>query len=400
MTINRAKILNPLQLFLASVFAQHLALGMIFPIVAAWQYQQGLSFESIGWVFALGLVASFIFEPLTSILADRFSKKIIIAVGILFLLGSSVFLSIGPGLLWYSLFTVVQSLGFAFLSGTEESYLHDIVSERGRAFTKILGKMQVFDEAGTIFGTILSTLLVLVFTPQVNFAIASCIFAVALAFVISIRTVSKNISLDAAGGLDASIVGAGLRRLVTDARFVISSMILTILFSILTYRAEIVFQKGLLEVGVVLSSFGVIYGIGKVFSILGSLAASKVENTFGSKTTITLMFIAQTLVIAILLFEGIWSMILSLCLFFFFENIFRAVFRSWMLNVVPVNHKTLFLSLYNMATTGVWALLNPLVGAALSINFVPAVALLLALRSVALMLFYILPSKKLLQSND
>ncbi len=366
--------------FYSSVFFQHLALGMVFPVIAAWQNQQGLNFTQIGWLFGLSQVVHLAFDPLSSYISDFYSKKFVLIAGLLCLMTSILALAVSSSVGMFILFTVLHNIGLAFMSGTEESLLHDLWSAKHGSFTKWLSKMHIYDEAGTIVGTLCSSLFILFFNVTFNFFAAALILAIASLFIFLVRIHGKI------PGGTVSTAQQGIVQLISYVRSykLIFLVIMVSAVSVITFRSEIVYQKALIVTGISLGVFGLVYALAKASSIGGSLIADTVEKKFGTFQAMSFIFLLQTGGLFLLFFGSVWAVVLSLCVFYFAENIFRGIFRAWILNNAPEKIKTICLSLCNMVTLGVWALLNPLTGFALNKSFVLAVVILIVLRLVSI----------------
>lgn len=375
--------------FYCSIFFQYLALGMIFPIVAAWQNQEGLNFNQIGWIFGLGLAVLLVLDPISSYLSDIYDKKIVVMMGLFCLIASSIVLLFGAGVGTFTLFVILQNTGLAILSGTQESLLHDSWSKDQGSFTKLISRMHIYDEIGAITGALLSSFFIILFNIRINFAVSALSLAISLIFTFFVSTKIKDLT-QGSKSLHQSFL-----QLITHVQGYKRMTLIVFLgaVAILTFRSEILYQNSLLVVGFSLGAFGLIYALAKVFSVIGSSLAALFEEKWGTFKVINYLFILQTGSVALLLINYAWATVASLCLFYFAENIFRGVFRSWVLTNFPIAIKTVSLSLFNIISLGIWAFMNPFIGFTLNKNIFLAIISLIILRIVATVIMHFAKAK-------
>lgn len=354
-----------------------MALGMIFPFIAVWQNQQGLDFAQIGWIFGFGQAVHLLFDPLSSYISDLYSKKLVLITGLVCLLASVLVLAVSSTVGMFIVFTLLYNGGLAFLSGTEESLLHDLWNADQGGFTKWLSNMQIYDEVGTLAGALASSLFILLFNVKVNFVVSATFLSIATLGIFLIHVKKSFFEKDDTGQIFVQSI-----ELARRYRPVYMIVFLGAI-AIISFRSEVIYQNALLLVGLSLGTFGVVYALAKLFSIVGSAVAHRVEKKCGAFKAIYLISLVQTVGIALLYCNSVWAAILSLCIFYCAENIFRSIFRAWILNNTPQKIKTVCLSLFNMFSLGIWALLNPLTGLALDRSLMIAVTSLVGLRLLA-----------------
>ena len=102
----------------------------------------GFNNETIGWMVALYSATSILMEIPSGILADRWSRKGVLALGALSLFVSSLVGGLSDGMMVYLFSAVLWGFFDALCSGTDESIVYDtLVEERGSSkdFEKELG---------------------------------------------------------------------------------------------------------------------------------------------------------------------------------------------------------------------------------------------------------------------
>ena len=94
----------------------------------------GFNNESIGWMVALYSATSILMEVPSGILADRWSRKGVLALAALSLLASSLIGGMSNGVIIYLMSSVLWGFFDALNSGTDDSIIYDtLIEERGHA---------------------------------------------------------------------------------------------------------------------------------------------------------------------------------------------------------------------------------------------------------------------------
>lgn len=366
--------------YLASIFFQHLAIGFTIPVLILWQRQSGLSFIEIGIIQSVGLITAFLFDAPSSYFADRFGKKLQIVTGLICLCGSFGLLIFSHSFLQFLLADMVQKIGFAMLSGTEESFLHDLHGKNDTSLTKLLGRMSIVDEAGTIFGLGLSSVLAGFFGIPFTFIIGFFCLCTSLLLVVTLYAKNTSTTLEVQKHQFAQFLSMP-RQMI----FMVCALLVFNAF--ISERGEMVFQSSLQNVGWQLSSFGFIYMFAKIFSILGSSMSHKVEGTFGIQWTICLTILLQCIAFSMLFISSKVSIILALSLFFFSENVVRNVRASYVLRSVPPSLKTTALSLVGVSSSFVLSVIQPFIGFLTASHIMQAVIFIIIIKTLSLFWF-------------
>ena len=184
-------------------------IGQCLPIYAFYTIlfiDRGKSVTDVAILIALWSAFSIVFEIPSGILADRWNRRNMLAIG-----------SLLKGLcfvIWFFSYTFFMfALGFvfwaiagAFKSGTEESLIYDnLKSDRcENRFTEIYGKAQFYANIGTIVGIISAGII----SNFINIATISLLSAAIcfLNIIFAMQIREKNFYLEHVGGARASIL--------------------------------------------------------------------------------------------------------------------------------------------------------------------------------------------------
>jgi|GEM_PF-6631345 len=366
-----------LYLFYSSIFFKHFAYGIIIPTLMIWQNRNGLSFSEIALIQSIGLIFLMSVEVPSSFLADKVGRKTTLILGLLFTLFAFMFLIFASSFSLFLSFQVFFSIGLAFLSGTEEAFLHDIIPDK-KTFTHYLGSMSASDELGTIFGMLISSLLIGLSNIILSFQMAFffLIFALFLIIVTKSDTQDLNKKKDPIMNSDSLLF----------SKISFSLLIFMIIFGLFSERGELVYQYSFNSLGVGLGSLGFIYIIAKIFSIVGSKLSHFVENKIKTKTSLILFGVFQIAAFALLLWDSRVVAIISLCIFFFSENIFRNIRSSFILKNSSHDKRATNLSLVSFSSSMIIVLSKILIGWALDLRFLYAIIFIIALKIIAIIL--------------
>lgn len=333
-------------IFYTSIFFQHFAFGIIVPILIVWQYKNGLSFNNIALIQGVGLFVILLTEIPSSYLADKVGKKITMVAGLLAIACSFAVL-IGAGEFeYFLLFQILFSAGLAFLSGTEEAFLHDITLQDPKKITKYLGQMSIADEFGTIIGMFVSSLTIIIANIEISFIFSLIGVIIALCLLLSITSRQEIIQKGGVSLTDFSFI-----KIVSFKHISGYTLLVIVAFALLSERGEMLYQGQLEALGLHLEVFGFVYILGKLCAILGSYFSNYFYERFTSNYLFLIIGILQIVAFLFLLLPYKVIVVSSLCAYFFLENIFRNVRSSFVLQMSPDNQRATNLSLISFSTS-------------------------------------------------
>ena len=353
--------------FYSYVFWQHFSFGLMISNIAVLYTQKNLSLAQIGLITSLSLVCGFVFEIPTSFLADKFSKKNILYFGLLFLFLGFLALVLANNFVLLCLSSCLFASGLAFLSGAEESLLSDISSN----LTKDLGKMNLWDELGTVLGLAVSGFFGIYWNLQSVYSIGLVVIFISAISLSGINFNQKDLPQSTAK---------------LDFKLLIRFLPLFVLFLVFAERGETIFQIKINQV-VGISFLAASYFLGKIGSIFGSLIAHKFEKVN------LLWFVGLQIIGISLLFLNNYFVILALFIFLFAENILRTLFKSKLISSSPKAYKTSILSIFSFGSLLFLSIFKPILGFATDYNFTLGIATLILIRFVFSSIYFLTKNK-------
>lgn len=102
------------------------------PIIVVFYLSEGLSLEQIFLIQALHYAGKLVASIPAGLFADRYRRKVALAIGAVLVACSYLGIGMGSGLLFFAGMEVLAGVGRAFLSGPESAYLFDELKRRGR----------------------------------------------------------------------------------------------------------------------------------------------------------------------------------------------------------------------------------------------------------------------------
>jgi MFS family permease len=369
---------NKLKIFYGSVFFQHLAYGVIIPTLIIWQNRNGLSFSQIGLIQSIGLVLLMLAEVPSSYFADKWGRKITIIFGQISSLFAFSFLIFSKDFIGFLLFQSFFNIGLAMLSGTEEALLDDLADDK-KMLTHHLGSMSISDEFGTIIGMLTSSIAIkyidIIFSFQIG--LLSLLISLLLICLIKVeKSEQMNMQVDFQDN----------STMLLFKKISITSILLVVAFGLFSERGEMLFQHQFNTLGLNLESLGIIYILGKTFSILGSKFAHILEVKLKTFFVLILSALLQIIAFALLITESAIIAIVSICIFFFSENIFRNVKSSFIIKNSPLAQRATNLSLISFGSSFILIFSKLVIGWSLDISVIYAIIFIVSLKISAILL--------------
>jgi MFS family permease len=284
------------------------------------------------------LIVTALLELPAGVFADKFgNKKSLLVGGILHGLGIML-MATGGSLGIFTIAAVLSGAAWAFMSGADEAYIHDDYIENKSHYQRVFANASIVDEAATIGGMLLSSLLLFVHADMRTLFIVSAIFLfLSVIYMQVMLPDSKSNTRKDLHANNLSFISFNF-----SLKAAKSILPLIIAFALIYESGRVLWQPQLGNIGLNIESFGLVFALFKIASILGSVAARHYQAF--NITKLSLLFICMT--ISLVLF-GASSLILSasaLAIFLFSENYFR-IYMSATLNKAIQNNRATLLSL-------------------------------------------------------
>ncbi|MBT5343188.1 MFS transporter [Candidatus Woesearchaeota archaeon] len=334
---------------------------MIFlPIFILFYQENGLSLAQIGFLATAISITGLILELPSGVFADLYGRKLSLILGIsLVFIGYSL-RAFGVNFVNFLIALTIGSIGNSLISGADSAMLYDSLKElkQTHLFKKYAGTANFFSlmsmGIASFFGGLLS-----VYGLRMIFYIS--LIPIFLAFIISFtfkepekhkKIIKANYLTHLKEGLIFSFINKKVRFLILFSGFVVGMMILSHIF----------FQPYMKQIGLVTTSFGLIYFIFLVISAISSKSAHFIEEKIGQKWSITII----PLILIIQLFlMGKFSFYFGFLFIFLGEFIWgftMPIINHYINEETSSYHRATVLSINAMSYQIIYAIFSPLIG--------------------------------------
>lgn len=162
---------NIKKFYIYSIFKDALIIG---PIITLYLLNKNLSMTEIMTLQAVFSFSIFLLEVPTGAVADRFSRKISLFLGFVFIIIGIITYILGHSFLVFCLAEFLFSVGFSFKSGADSALLYDSLLELGQEsdFNKIYGQGQSNVFYVQAIGSIIASLIYTIH-PDLPFLLSS-----------------------------------------------------------------------------------------------------------------------------------------------------------------------------------------------------------------------------------
>lgn len=363
---------------------QHLAMGLIIPIAIIWKMQNGLSVSEAILTESLILLVTAIADLPAGLIANRINNRRSLVLGAFLHLVGLILLVTGGSLLVFILAAIITGVAWAFVSGADEAYLHDDFIEDTKTYKKHFSVVTIVDEAFTVLGMLLASLLLYSNVPMRGlFITASVILAIHLIYTLFFLPKSRMIAIIKPGH-QASRYSLHIFK----SKALIALLPLMVAFAVIYEAGRPLWQPHMQANGVDIAAFGVLFALLKLASIGGSILSGMRE--FARKD---LFVVFGIMLISLLIFGTSFATIsiIGLCAYLFTENYFR-VYMSTIMNARIKHHRAAVLSIASVVRNTTGALIVAGAGILSTMSIFLAISCLVIIKVPAIL--YIIRSAK------
>ena len=320
----------------------------IIGMFAAFTVESGLSPIQIGFIFALFFVACNLFEIPSSIIADKFSRKKVIMVALIFFLFCNGIFLFSQSQTAFILHMILAGIGVALFSGTVEALLYDELKAIGKEekYQKAIGFYQI------ALSLALSTSLFLgAFLVQYGYyviVVTSLFLAFASLFVFTVfmNEAPRTKAVDEAHSF-REIFTQG-RRAITHNRKTLFLALISLIFGSMAFTLGDMAIVTSMELGWLKENIAKVFGINTLFEAGITYIFIKFCGKMKVETVQKLMFTVLVLAIAGLCFRSWWSIFCVLPLWWL-ERLKSIVIEPKIQDMIPSSSRATATSCVSMA---------------------------------------------------
>lgn len=364
--------------YLTKVLIEHFAFGLTISVSVVWMLSQGLSLSAVAVIESIALAIGLLIDLPTGYISDRFGRKFT-------LVSANVFHALGFLILAFShepwqflVAAIVQVIGFALISGSEEAYIYE--SKPGN-YRKAFSNVNIADEGATILGLLCAPLLITWFSLQAVFLVAAfVVFVGALVGFFLLKDNPRQRS-------ELKQKEKARLRFVGLVRKHAPLLVLFVVLAVYYEGGRVFWQPQLTASGFSIEHLGFLFAAFKVASLLGAYVGR--HQKFSPKQEIVVLGILLA-VSFLLIASSIQHIVLvGFFLYFFLENIYRVVESNYLQSLVDDRRRAMFLSAASFTRQGYSIVAVPLLGIVAVTNLSYVFYVLAVGQLLAVLLFWI-----------
>lgn len=269
------------------------------PILILFLQINHLTFQQIFWVFTIGTIASFILEIPSGIFADMYGKKKAIIISWFILTASLIVFGFSNVFYMFIIAQVLWEIGNSFRSGSETAYVYDYLkqnNENNPMYKVVKVNQKVSARIGESIATAIGSLIVVyvnsLYGNNIGYNVVFFVAAVPAFFnFINVSTWVKIKEKDRGNrGLSESIVVTkkSFKEIVLTKRVLILTINIMIFTAVLAALNKFI-QPYMIEAGVPIAAFGIIYSIALVLTAFIVKLSQKYEDKISQRKLINML---------------------------------------------------------------------------------------------------------------
>ncbi len=277
-----------LKFYLSSFFRNQRYFAPVFVLFLQFHH---LSISEVFLVLAAGSIAGFILEIPTGVIADIFGKKRSIIIARIAVFASYVIFGFSDSFWMLVIANIVFEFGWAMRSGTEGAFVYEFVSQHGdkirMPFTELKSRQKFFDILGASLAAFAGGTIALFFGFNAVFLIGA-VPALANVFVaVSFREISERKEKPSIGA-SVEHVTMSFRELRRKKGLMLLMLNATLFASAFAVMNGFI-QPYMVDVGIGLEWFGIIYAASLAAAAFGALYTHRIEKALGGFTALNII---------------------------------------------------------------------------------------------------------------
>ncbi|SCY00614.1 MFS transporter [Alkaliphilus peptidifermentans] len=340
-----------------STFTELLILG---PIIVLYLISKGLSFTEIMLLQSIAAFAVVLFEVPTGAIADRYSRKLSVIIGLALWVVSLTMYIVGSSFLTFAIAEVIFSIGICFKSGADNAIIYDSLKllRKESEYQRIEGAARSLALYAQAIGSVIAG-----FVYEKNIYLPLMISIGFVILTIFITIFFKEPPIHNKKNTRVKY----LKQIIESGKYVLTHEKLKaiVLFSMVFfafYRTGFWFFQPYMEsVNIPVKYFGVIF---MIFNFVAAFA-SKQSHVFMEKTKPrTLVSMALLLIVSFILLGLIkmWIGVAAILLQQAARGFYRPIITKYLNKHIPTDKRATILSFHSLGTNIAAAITLPLMG--------------------------------------
>lgn len=313
------------------------------PIFILFLLDKGMSYSQIGIILGGNYLMSFLFELPSSIWADKYSRKLILVLGGLFLMLCNVFICVSDSFYMYFAAFCLAGIGNALISGTNNAFFYDTLLSLGKEkqYDHILSGMLKYYFLSRIIASVAGAYMYGL-DPKLPFwatAFADLAYVI-VAYRLMEPPREKSLSKSFAQ-LREGLAFLSKHKLVWNT---------IVIFSVAGAMWDVLYDysQPAMEASVIpVIYFGIIFALGNFFGLLGANFYSRIKAKVDWRGIMT-MYLLIDLIVALCFGTQVAALVIfSVALLTFSSGSFDIFIGGLVHDIVPSSHRATILSIRN-----------------------------------------------------
>ncbi len=252
------------------------------PILMLFYQHKEVSIGDFFFIQGISLAAVFLLEIPSGYIADIFSRKISLLIGLLGWIGGYICWIAGSGFYFILLGELIFALGISFISGTLDAYLYDLLKKRNKThlYHKKLSKLQSCGNTGLFIASLSGAFLYQWISPNAPaYFSAFCLIIamIIMLFLPDVPEAKRKISKQKSKIKDIFEISS----LALKNKEIKWLMIFPAIYGALTLTLMWGLQSVMIETKIPIFMFSIILSINSFGRILWAMMAGKALDKFG-----------------------------------------------------------------------------------------------------------------------
>ncbi|MEF9953244.1 MAG: MFS transporter [Clostridium sp.] len=277
-------------------------------IFAVFLYSRGIVYSHIAYLFSIYALSVFIFEYITGVVADRYSRKaVLIGASVSLIIGESIFL-LGTNLYILALGMIFMAFSVASRSGADIAYIYGKI-ESGKSeitFDKYISNLNsltfILTAVACVIGSFIAE-----FKLELPMIITAISYLISIMFLVKFKETnnSKNTKKR------ESIINNNIKLVFSNRRVLVLILIGIILMP--GYHLFFTLLQPYLESNNVdIKYFGILYFVFTIFESIGAKLTPYINKNINSSNLILLIGFLVGLTYMVMFLKGIYFIIIPL----------------------------------------------------------------------------------------
>jgi MFS family permease len=263
---------------------------LITPVVVLFWQENGLNLTEIMFLQAIFALSTFVFEVPTGVIADKMSRRLSLILGAIFLILGTFVYGLSHNFYQFAFAEIIWGFSICFFSGADSAFIYDSLKEIKKEddFKKIWGNISSFGYIGGGASAVLGGFIA-VYSLRLNWFLMIIPFSLALIIGLTLREPKhfKKIGRKKSYFIHTK---ESFKEALTNKNL----LFLALFFALVESMGRVslwFYQPYMLQSGIAIGLFGIIWASFTVFAVSGSKFAHKIDKKLREKASLWLIVI-------------------------------------------------------------------------------------------------------------